>query len=240
MRAIRVLVAILIGLGGALAPSPFGSVGTAAGADVTILSDDFERTAVGPMWTAGDSQGASGADYWNVSGARAFDGTRSAWCAQVGDQNGTENAALARYDNNMIAYMHADTANLSGYASVSLSFEYWMETEDDVDRLIVGILRPEGGVLPVYTNASDSAGWRTVRVSVPLETRGLEFVFMADGTNTSEGVYVDAIVIVASLPGPGPGENATPWTLIAGVAAIVTLAVILAAVVRRRRRSREP
>lgn len=50
----------------------------------TVLEEDFENFE--PFnWVFGDSEAASGEDYWGITDYRSYDGSISAWAAQVGN-----------------------------------------------------------------------------------------------------------------------------------------------------------
>ena len=98
---------------------------------VTIFSEGFESNTVpGSVWSATDSNGLSGLDYWGdqSSGARIHGGSWSAYCADNSTVNGQ------KYDNNMNADMTLiNPIDISGHTGVQLSFWIWYKTPNSTD-----------------------------------------------------------------------------------------------------------
>jgi hypothetical protein len=57
--------------------------------EATIFSEDFEGVFPGDKdWLVGDIDANNGDDYWGATDYRVYSGSRSGWCAQIGERSG--------------------------------------------------------------------------------------------------------------------------------------------------------
>ena len=158
------------------------------------LADSFEDGGTG--WTTGDTDGNYGEDYWGPSTTRVFSGNYSFWSAQVGI-----NAEYGDYDANTAFQLYDSYMNttltraidVSGYASATFEFWYWMDIEVGYDYFYViyfdGIWH--------YAHQKDGAsnGWKKDQIALTQNTTRIGFMFTSDSTVTDEGVYVDGVSV---------------------------------------------
>ena len=185
---------------------------------VVIFEEDF---ADGTMdrWNVGDSNPASGYDYWDT----VNDGNHppSAWCA--GDSDGGAELWV-KYDNNMDAYMDRPFS-LAGYSNASLQFDYNLHTEQPYDYLAVLIngeeeWRESGG--PINWEPGDPGWHETIDLSAyDGQLISLRFLFHSDGLFSSyDGAFADNIIVSADPGEPDlqvfGGLNADPMNVNAG------------------------
>jgi len=204
MRSSSLSVAFAIGLVVLISfvPSPFSPVRRTAASSVTVFSDDFEGSFPGAGWTVRDEQPQSGLDYWGVNSAivPAHGGQNSVWCAQVGMSSitGNPNSQDGVYDDNMNAVVQFQTPDLSGYAGVTLTFWVWYSI-GPTDYLRVSV-SPDG---TTYTSVSSvgqgtSNNWEQNTLSIPLDTRYVQFLFFSDAATESVGALVDDVALVGT------------------------------------------
>ncbi len=185
-----------------------------AGAAI-VFSEDFESGVLGPRWTTNDSNPLSGLDYWGVSSYRSDTGNYSAWCAQVGNQSsgpyiGQNNSAVHQYDDNMDANLSLNLA-VNGYASLTLSFWYFVRTENGGGDWFQAAYVAGGVTTVIFQKGGSSANtWLSANLTVPVNIERLQFVFHSDGTNHGfEGAYVDDIVMTG-IDDISPSSNVLP------------------------------
>ena len=172
---------------------------------MTLVEEDFESSVWPSEWTRGDSIPDSGSDYWGVSSYRAYTGTRSAWCAQIGTNsvNYASNSANHYYDQNMSSIMQIYLGNLTGYSLILLGFYYWAWTEVGSwgDWVEVRAWDGESWSMLARQPAYNSGGWQLGGAVVPNSTINLSIVFISDNyaveSPRPEGVYIDDLIIAA-------------------------------------------
>jgi hypothetical protein len=175
---------------------------TASAANVTILSEDFEGDYWYDEWYRADHNSDSGVDYWGATTYRSYAGSRSVWCSQVGSSsvNALPNYVNHYYDQDMQAALEVCLPDLSGYDSVTLSFEYWAVTGTSSLNDYLEVRVWTGNFWQhIWKQATvSSGGWAYIALSIPLETVWVSFTFISDdivGFGPYEGVYLDSVIV---------------------------------------------
>lgn len=163
---------------------------------VTLFSEGFE----GPWpssWTASDDLPRGGIDTWGISNNRAYGGSGSVWCAQVGeDGTGEPNAATHHYDRSMKANLIVPLGDSTGVSSLSVSFWYYADLGDGAYFTLYNWHGDDGGdALRQLSSANNSDVWVNMVVHVPDGATTLNFQFNSyDSIEVGhEGVYIDNI-----------------------------------------------
>jgi thermitase len=185
-----------------------------------LFSEDFEWDVVpGTVWSATDANSHSGLDYWGdqsvSSGARVQSGSYSAYCAD------NSNVSGQKYDNHMNSNMTLiDPIDISGYENVQLSFWTWCRTSSGSDYLSLQYWNGSGWTEQQRWSGSHTPTWANSVYSVTGSSLRFRFVFCSNSSGTSEGAYVDNIVVTGApvdqaLGGPTTlaylGESAEPF-----------------------------
>lgn len=199
----------------------YAAVQLAAGTSVMLFSETFEGASVpGAVWSASDANGSSGLDTWGAqtiaSGARAHAGQTSAYCAHNASPAGQA------YDNNMTADLTlVSPVNVSGHTNVRISFWKWFRTAHSSDYLSFQYWNGSAWAEHQRWMASDAA-WRQHTFDLSgFTSYRFRFVFVSNGSKTSEGAYIDDIVLtgvptgsalapVAAEVEAGLGRDAAP------------------------------
>jgi len=180
---------------------------------VTYIYEGFEGSFPGTFWTAYDEDTRDGYDYWDDVSCRDFEGSRSAWCSDIGT---TEDCS--EYKNYMMAYMHnIEPIDASAWTSARISYWTWYNLEDGFDFIAV-VFSGDGGntweyVLPL---TGDCDGWEGYLMNVPSEFLTDEFtvgfVFYSDLSNVGyyEGAYVDNFRLEYIGPSPYLSSYSVP------------------------------
>jgi len=180
-----------------------------AGAAI-VFSEDFEQAPLGSRWTVVDADNGSGLDYWGISDFRAHGGNYSLWGAQVGNQSsgtfaGQNNSdpGVQEYDDNMQADLSVDL-RVNGYTSLTLSFFYFIKTENGGGDWIQAWYEANGTQTVIFNPRGSSAGsWTNETLSVPNDIERLIIRFHTDTSNHGfEGAYVDDVVLVGTEDTP--------------------------------------
>ncbi|MBL4735300.1 MAG: immune inhibitor A [Flavobacteriales bacterium] len=173
-------------------------------AQTTVLSEDFEGGTLG-NFTGGIPTGTLN---WNLTQIRGGDpGHSSISSAYFGNPIDTS------YDTGAIegGELTSGAIDLSAYASATLSFNYFLETEAfapyDIAQALVStdgvtfvavatnqagnLVDPSGTWQPVTIDISAYAGFATVYIRFDFNT-------VDDVANAFEGFYVDDVTVVAS------------------------------------------
>ena len=179
-------------------------MGRVAASTQVIFQENFEAAWPG-SWSVDDEVAASGYDYWGVTTYRSYEGTHSAWCAQVGTNsgNGQPNSGLHYYDTDMGSHMEIPLGDIGGYDSVTLSFYYWAITGSFSWGDNLEVLTWDGSTwTQIWTQPHlSSSGWQLASVGIPLTATWLNFYFVSDSTvglGPYEGAYVDNVLVTAS------------------------------------------
>ena len=163
----------------------------------TILSDGFEGAFPG-SWAVGNNSGYIGAK-WGDNYAKAYAGSWSAFCAD----NGSDSRAT--YDNNLNTYMQRQSISLAGYATATLTFKYWLNTESTYDFVQVTARNQSGSWAVLKTISGNSSGWQTA--TVPMDSYAgqtgviISFDFISDVNvvpTGAAGAWIDEVSLTAT------------------------------------------
>jgi hypothetical protein len=196
--------------------------GPRAGPATVLLEDGFET---GFSWTATIGSGATPAT-WGRSSLRAASGTYSAYSTQT--------YGTTHYPNNTDARMTRGPFDLSACNVASLSYDLWLDSEEDFDGIIV-YYSTDGvnfGSLTGWTGYS--AGWFGDRVMLDGSEGGpnlcgqaqvwIMFRFVSDEDITYEGAYVDDVRLTKNQVDEPPHiDEITPDGASAGTDTPVTI-----------------
>ncbi|MEA3324672.1 MAG: hypothetical protein U9Q37_05970, partial [Euryarchaeota archaeon] len=165
---------------------------SATGSSVTkIFTEDFEGGLPGSSWTCYDSDPDSGEDYWDETDDGYWQGSVSAYCADMSDVSG------CKYDKNMWACMQRKyLMDASGWDSAILSFHTWFDMDNDPDDTLNIIVYDGSGWYTIATYSGNSDGWKYTSVKIPDQYLTSQFcigfLFSSDGDdNTDQGAYID-------------------------------------------------
>jgi PKD repeat protein len=130
------------------------------------------------------------------------------------------------YDPHMKADLYIATGSLSTFDNVTLTYDYWIDSETDVDELHA-MFRTSTSSSWQYLSNHSGAGktWTQVSVTVPSNASHIGFRFQSDGVNESEGAYLDDIALTGYINissvevsvdgGPwDPGNAGTDWSYV--------------------------
>jgi len=172
-----------------------------------VFADGFET------WPGVWDAGTGGAEYstatWGQTSHLATVGTYSAYCA------GSEITPPGTYPSDMFAYMLSGSFDLSSYDAATLTFDLWLESENDWDLLWVGA-STDGSAFNMVGWYGDSGGWLPMEVDLAdlqddgtLDYTGeptvwIGFFFESDGSLEYEGAYIDDVHITAGEEEPPP------------------------------------
>lgn len=158
----------------------------------TIFTEGFEGAWPGSWTVYDDSSWWGGSDYWGDTTYRSYERSWSGWIADEGyDFWGRRNSDLHLYDNYMDAYMYRPV-NLNDYNSVTLSYRYWIKSEEKYDYLEV-IYYDGGKWNYIKRKTGNSYGWQEESASIPKTATYVGFYFHSDYLVVDEGAYLDKI-----------------------------------------------
>ena len=176
----------------------------------TVMSQSFEGTFPATGWTAYAGSGYANAS-WDDNSYRAYGGSWSCFCADVGTDAVTPPAA---YPPNMNTWAIYGPFDLSDATDGSFSMRLWLDSETDYDhfKYYVSI---DGSSYNGYWTSGYTGGWTWKNIdfkNVPNlgDITGESSVYIAiafssDVSNQYEGAFVDDILVekyVASASAP--------------------------------------
>lgn len=177
---------------------------------VTVLSEGFEEGALPDGWSTWDDDPSYGEDYWGPSTARAAGGSYSLWCAQVGDNEASQdgkgdaaaldlptNAQLGLYDNYMSSTVEAPV-DLAGFTSATFTFSYWLDSESGYDYFYPMYFAYSSWFV-LETFDGYGGGWLQASYDIPVYATAVGFLFEADEYVNAVGAFVDDIVVTGKL-----------------------------------------
>jgi len=172
-------------------------VGFSASAQITIFSEDFGGAFPG-SWYVGNHNSNTTAK-WGDNRAKASSGSWSCFCADNG------NNLRTTYDNNLSTYLQRKNVSLAEYASATLTFKYWMNTESGWDKFEVNVRNSSGAWKNHMAISGNSSGWqtRTINLNEYVGQTGLyiSFDFTSDASvipSGDAGVWIDDVVLTAT------------------------------------------
>ncbi|NIP33423.1 MAG: hypothetical protein GWN18_00685, partial [Thermoplasmata archaeon] len=90
------------------------------------------------------------------------------------------------HDTQMRADMYIATGDMTGLTSVNLTYEHWIDSEDDVDELHAMYRTSASSPWQTLTDHSGAGKkWTSVSVSVPVNATHIGFRFTSDDANVS-------------------------------------------------------
>lgn len=196
-------------------PSPLPAAAT-----VPILYEDFEGAFPG-AWQVFDNDGATNGEvYWSDTTYRSSAGSKS-----VGSALGGADASSpgADYSNNMQSYMLWGPFSLSDAVGGSMTFDYWLDSEQNSDYL-QWLVTIDGLNFAGYQVSGNSSGWQSGSLDFT-NVGGLGnitgqssvyvlFGFVSNGSVTAEGAYLDEVNITKITPaGVDPEIRIEPTSL---------------------------
>ena len=174
----------------------------------TIFSDDFEGDFPGE-WFVDDVDGAeNGEYYWGKRNCLSHSGSFSAWAVGGGD-DGSSLSCGSDYPINANSWMIYGPFSLEGATSAEFSFNYWLNSESGYDFFKV-LASINGSYFYGYEISGERAAWYgdvfdLTDVYMIGDLTGqpqvwIAFLFTSDDSiNCEAGVYVDDVVIRASV-----------------------------------------
>jgi subtilisin family serine protease len=191
---------------------------TAAGPHWSVLANlDFESDTLPQGWSTVYLTGHPAA-YWGSSSYRNHGGARSLYCAGKGSQ---AVAAPGPAPANMTTGLFSPQLNLSGYQEVYLELWFWAKNEldtsgadpviydypavivvDDRNGNVAGQLLAIAYDGDCTKDPTTSNGWRKLLYRVPPSLHSsdahFEIQYISNGTNRTEGAYIDDLRIIAT------------------------------------------
>ncbi|MGA9574921.1 MAG: reprolysin-like metallopeptidase, partial [Lysobacterales bacterium] len=166
---------------------------------VPILYEGFEGAFPG-AWVVFDNDGATNGEvYWSDTDFRSYVDSWSAGSALGGADASPPGSD---YSNNMQSWMAWGPFSLGDAIGGSLTFNYWLDSEQDFDyfQWLVSI---DGTNFSGYQTSGNSAGWQSGSIDftnaaslgdISGETGVyIAFVFTSDESIAAEGAYVDEV-----------------------------------------------
>lgn len=175
-----------------------------------LMDESFEGPALPAGWSTealpkpdGTLTDAS----WAITGHRSHSGAKSCYATGGGSQGV---AAPGNYPNNSNSVLKTPVLNLAKYEEVYIELWFYAQFGSGIDLggAVVRNPVPEesslvGFFLITYPGDPTTAnGWRRALLRVPPRSRidgvKAEFIFVSDGSQTGEGLYIDKVRIVGT------------------------------------------
>ena len=127
------------------------------------------------------------------------------------------NSSSNKYDPNINAYVY-HSVELAEYDSIDLSYDYWLDSEQNSDKLYA-IYFSGGSWTFLDEHNGTSNGWNTSNLSIPNTTTHIGFIFFSDSSGSDyEGAYLDNIRLVgySTLQSIELFVGSSPWLFVNG------------------------
>src|SRR6266516_2192680 len=175
-----------------------------------IFADGFEGSDPSlPGWSVRTYAGSK-SPTWGPNSAKVFSGARSAFSGGPGN---------SAYSNDQHTGLIRDHVSLTGYASASLAFKYYLNTEAGYDFFSVDVIDARSGkTQTLFRDSGDdrSAGWQAKTVDLGAyagrDDLAVEFRFDSDHTvarAAPSGVWVDDVRLTADTRSPAGAIKGT-------------------------------
>jgi hypothetical protein len=101
-----------------------------------------------------------------------------------------------QHDPLMKADMYIATGGLGGYDNATLTYDYWIDSEQGVDVLSPMFRTSSTSPWQLLANHSGAGkAWNETTVDVPVNATHIGFRFYSDDSNESEGAYLDDVIL---------------------------------------------
>jgi|GEM_PF-5991658 len=164
----------------------------------TILTEGFEGAFPPASWTSGNISGSYAGSKWGSNSAKASAGSWSAFCAD----NGSDTRTV--YDNDLNTTLRRGGISLAGYATATLTFDYWLNSETDYDFFEVNVRDDAGTWWNIFRDSGSRSSWQTKSISLGRFAGDsnvmISFDFISDGMvvpAAPSGVWLDNVSVVA-------------------------------------------
>ena len=169
-----------------------------------ILDEDFEGAWPAGDWASFDGELGAGAEaFWATSGFEFVSGSASIYSVGAG-ADGVP--APGPYPNGVISWALYGPFDLSGATTASMSFQLWLDSEQDADFLN-WVFSTDCGGFSGFQTSGDSAGWYSptpldLTPAAGMPTVCVAFVFVTDGNTTADvGAFIDDVLITTDGAG---------------------------------------
>ena len=160
----------------------------------TVFSDGFEGAFPGAWAVYNFGAGAT----WGDNAALSSAGSWSAFCADNGSNFRTT------YDNNMNARLERQNISLADFATATLTFDLYLNSEAGWDYFRVDAYSPSTGWVNKLTMSGSSGGWtaQTINMDDVCGQNGVtvRFSFTSDATGipaSPAGAWIDQVYLTA-------------------------------------------
>ncbi len=171
-----------------------------------VLTETFEAP-FSTIWQITDTDGiTNGQYYWAATNITASQGISSVW-ATGGGLSGSLLIPLSdTYPNNAASLMIYGPIDLSSTSAVSLTYDYWLETQPTTDTFQT-LLSTDGLTYTAEAVFSGpSPGWQSLALNLDSYANQpqlwLAFQFTSDAITTARGVFLDNISLQVQYPPP--------------------------------------
>ena len=183
----------------------------------TLLNDGFEGTFPSAPWSVVAFSGNQSTATWGRTSYRKSSGSYSIWCAAGGAGAVTPGGSVPV---NAAVGVLAGPFDLTNATSGSFAFDYWLQTEANVDNFL---WLAEAGCNPTTTGCSfngyqtstnttgfqrktqNLASWGNAGNLLGKSNVWIALVYNTDGSTQYEGVYVDNAAITVETGAAGCG-----------------------------------
>ena len=164
------------------------------------MSENFESGFPTANWTVYDKDGATNGElFWDEEDFKSYEGNYSAWPAS-GGANSRQPVQL--YTNNMASWMVYGPFSLEDASAATLSFKYWLTSEEDHDFLLILASTDnityhgygKSGFFPEWHYQEfDLTTWPIFGDLTGEESVWLAFAFASDASTVGIGPFIDYI-----------------------------------------------
>jgi hypothetical protein len=163
---------------------------------ITIMSENFENSFPSGAWSL------LGNPTWGTDDYKSHDGAKSVWCARGGSL-GTD-PMTHYYANQMAAWMIYGPFDLSDASDAELVFYLWLNSEKEHDY-VQWLASTNGENFFGVESSGNTNGWikkvfdlksvYTIGNLCGISKVWIAFYFGSDSSGTSEGAFVDDILL---------------------------------------------
>ncbi|MFZ0545134.1 MAG: CAP domain-containing protein [Candidatus Promineifilaceae bacterium] len=163
----------------------------------TVFTETFE-SGISAGWQVTDTNGPTNGDYyWAATNVTSSQGMTSVWATGGGADGALLTPLTDDYPNNATSLMVYGPISLSGTTAVSLTYDYWLETQPLSDTFETLLSINGISFTPQAVFSGTTPSWQSTTLNLNSYANRsqvwLAFSFHSDAMTTARGVFLDNI-----------------------------------------------
>jgi len=167
----------------------------------SVISDTFE-SGIGGTVTDLDGPTTNGEYFWATTTFTVSEGTNSAWATGGGADGSALTVGTDNYPPNAMSALTYGPVDLSSYAIVRLSYDYWVNTASSDDQLLVQASTDGTAFTSLMSHDGSMSSFQSNNISLNTYNGSnqvwIRFYFTSNGSDEDLGAFIDNMLLEAA------------------------------------------